>query len=318
MKNIHLILLLLIPLCFISCGKDAADNNNAPFCSITSVEEGQEVQKGEVLEILIEACDEDGTIVEVGLSLDGFRLNYSEYPEPYQLVSYYLQCGEHEIRAIAIDDDQTIGSDECTIYISDDGSYNMSVATREIVNVGHNTATSGGYFPQAGYLPVIAKGVCWSATANPALTDPHTNEGEGAEVFMSLITGLEPGEGYYVKAYAINAEDTLFGNQRIFTTHSLPAVTTRSVINITPFSAESGGEEIDNGGGQIVQKGICWGLTNPPEITDECTFQGMNETDFVSQMTGLTPNTTYYVRAYVRTGTLIAYGQSIEFSTPEE
>lgn len=45
-----------------------------------------------------------------------------------------------------------------------------------------------------------------------------TSDGSGTGTFTSMLTGLEPGTNYYVRAYASNMEGTAYGNQRSFRT----------------------------------------------------------------------------------------------------
>lgn len=94
-----------------------------------------------------------------------------------------------------------------------------------------------------------------------------------------------------------------------------PTVTTTAISNITGTSADSGGESITDGGGTISSKGIEWS-----EFADFSTILGTNDegsgtANFSSQMTGLNPGPTYYVRAFVENEAGKAYGQVISFVT---
>ena len=86
-----------------------------------------------------------------------------------------------------------------------------TVSTGEMVQTGNTTASCGGEVIHNGNLSVLARGVCWSTSPNPTVSDDHTTDGSGVGVFSSGITGLTPGLTYYVRAYATNSEGTAYG-----------------------------------------------------------------------------------------------------------
>jgi uncharacterized protein (TIGR02145 family) len=94
-----------------------------------------------------------------------------------------------------------------------------------------------------------------------------------------------------------------------------PKVTTMEIIQITDSSAQSGGVIVSNGGKQVLHKGICWSTSPVPTIEDSLTSDGSGNESFVSSLTGLTANTTYYVRAYAVNEIGIGYGNQISFTT---
>ena len=88
-----------------------------------------------------------------------------------------------------------------------------------------------------------------------------------------------------------------------------PVVTTSLPINVLQTMAECGGVITDDGGDAITSRGVVWSTTSLPTIdlptkTAEGTGQGI----FVSKVTGLSPNTTYYVRAYATNSLGTSYG----------
>ena len=90
--------------------------------------------------------------------------------------------------------------------------------TTEITEITQTTAKSGGNITDDGGAPVTARGVCWSTSQNPTISDNKTENGTGVGNFTSSISGLEPNTMYYVRAYATNSEGTGYGNERSFTT----------------------------------------------------------------------------------------------------
>ena len=97
---------------------------------------------------------------------------------------------------------------------------------------------------------------------------------------------------------------------------SLATVTQTFVTSITLTSALAGAY-IENGGGEAInERGFCWSTSQNPTITDNKTSDGSLETgNYSSLITGLTANTTYYVRAYVTNSIGTAYGDQLSFKT---
>jgi uncharacterized protein (TIGR02145 family) len=95
----------------------------------------------------------------------------------------------------------------------------------------------------------------------------------------------------------------------------LPSVTTAAVTGITKVSAISGGTVTSDGGAQVIQRGICWNSGGNPDINGEHTTDDSGLGVFVSNITGLTAATPYYVRAYATNSAGTAYGAEIQFTT---
>ncbi len=96
---------------------------------------------------------------------------------------------------------------------------------------------------------------------------------------------------------------------------TIPSLTTASVSGITQTSALSGGNVTSDGGAQVTSKGVCWDISHNPTTSLNLTNDGTGVGAFISNITNLTPNTTYYVRAYAINGEGIAYGNEASFST---
>ncbi len=92
-----------------------------------------------------------------------------------------------------------------------------------------------------------------------------------------------------------------------------------TLINITISSATAIGFINDLGYlGHIINYGHCWSSMNPtPTIYDNKTIYDTlnNPTQFQSALSGLSPNTTYYVRAYASNSLGTAYGNVVSFIT---
>ena len=195
---------------------------------------------------------------------------------------------------------------------------NPSVSTTDVTDITDNTAISGGIVASNGGGTVSARGVCWSTSPNPTLSDSHTADGGGTGSYASNITGLTEYTTYYVRAYATNEVGTEYGEQKTFTTeHTIvvPVVTTNDVTDITSNSAVSGGNVTSSGYGTVSARGICWSASQNPTINDSHTMDGNGIGNFTSTMAGLNEYTTYYVRAYATNEAGTVYGEQKTFTT---
>ena len=192
-------------------------------------------------------------------------------------------------------------------------------ATTAASNITTTTATSGGNITSDGGAPVTLRGVCWSTNTNPTITDPKTNNGSGIGTFTSSLTGLTPGTVYYVRSYATNSVGTAYGVQAVFTTTpslGLPTLGPTSPITaITNISAMSGGNVISDGGIGLTARGVCWSVFPGPTVGGWSTNNGTGIGAFTSNITGLSPNTVYYVRAYATNPIGTGYGTEVNFTT---
>ncbi|MBR6064656.1 MAG: hypothetical protein IKP54_10940, partial [Bacteroidales bacterium] len=93
-----------------------------------------------------------------------------------------------------------------------------TVTTNSIDYVGATTATCVGNVISDGGATVTERGVCWSTSQNPTVTDAHTSNGTGTGAFISQLSGLQPNTTYHVRAYAINSKGTAYGEEMTFTT----------------------------------------------------------------------------------------------------
>lgn len=99
-------------------------------------------------------------------------------------------------------------------------------------------------------------------------------------------------------------------------TYLLPSISSNSVNNITPTSCYSGGNVTSDGGNAVTTRGVCWSTTpNPTTSLSSKTIEGIGTGTFSSKITGLTPNTTYYIRAYATNISGTAYGNELIFTT---
>lgn len=203
-----------------------------------------------------------------------------------------------------------------TSYSSPSSFKTLSLApvltTTAASAITSTTAVSAGTISSDGGSTISVKGICWSTSQNPTTADSKTSEGSGTSNFSSSITGLTPGITYYVRAYATNSIGTSYGNQETFVTLAIaPILTTTTVLPITTTTASSGGNITSNGGSAITVKGVCWSTDINPTIANDKTIDGSGNGSHQSILTGLSVNTTYYVRAYATNSIGTSYGNQL-------
>ncbi|GAI60540.1 unnamed protein product, partial [marine sediment metagenome] len=95
-----------------------------------------------------------------------------------------------------------------------------TVTTQAVDNIGTTTATGHGTITDTGGENCPKRGVCWNTTGNPTVSDSKAEETDsfGTDAFARPMTGLTPGQHYYVKAYAYNSAGYGYGSQVEFTT----------------------------------------------------------------------------------------------------
>lgn len=97
--------------------------------------------------------------------------------------------------------------------------------------------------------------------------------------------------------------------------NELPILTTSEVKNITATTATCGGFISNSGSSDVIQRGVCWSIAPNPKISDNKTIDAAGTGEFISTLTGLAANTTYYIRAYATTKNGTTYGIQMSFIT---
>ncbi|MCD4693117.1 MAG: hypothetical protein K8R79_09395, partial [Calditrichales bacterium] len=98
---------------------------------------------------------------------------------------------------------------------------------------------------------------------------------------------------------------------------SVPVLTTADVSEIDTSTANCGGNITSDGGALVTARGVCWSTAQTPTVSDSITNDGGGAGSFTSEMSGLTPETDYYVRAYATNSAGTGYGSTMLFTTLE-
>jgi uncharacterized protein (TIGR02145 family) len=90
---------------------------------------------------------------------------------------------------------------------------------------------------------------------------------------------------------------------------------TDSAGNIGSSSAMAYGNILNDGGKTITRRGFCWSTSANPTLSNSFSENGSGSGTFSGSLSGLSPSTTYYLRAYAGTATEVWYGNEISFTT---
>ncbi|MBI9066091.1 MAG: carboxypeptidase regulatory-like domain-containing protein [Salinivirgaceae bacterium] len=261
-------------------------------------------------------------------TVDDFKTNLgstSELIDFQSLLSDLTPNTTYYVRAYAINAEGTAYSSQISFNTEEEYVAAPEVETGEISNIETTTVSISGNIISVGSSNVIQHGHCWSLTQNPTTSNYKSALGSTSEVgvFSSSIANLTPNTTYYSRAYATNEEGTSYGSQISFTSNeeyiAPPEVTTMETQNITSNAADITGNIISIGSSSVITYGHCWSTSANPTVNNETTNLGVSSqpTEYISLITNLTQNTTYYVRAYAINSEGTAYSEQVSFNTVE-
>ena len=192
-----------------------------------------------------------------------------------------------------------------------------TLTTNAATSVTNIAAISGGNITSDGGTPVTARGICWSTSPNPTVSNSTTNNGTGTGAFTSNISGLLGSTVYYVRSYAVNTTGIAYGNQVTFTTPvpTTPSLTTTAFSSITSVSVATGGSIVNNGGALVTARGVVWDTLTNPLVTKNRSINGSTNDIFPDTIRGLAGSRLYYVRSYATNSAGTAYGNELNFTT---
>lgn len=136
-------------------------------------------------------------------------------------------------------------------------------------------------------------------------------------IYVRLKAGLE--EGAYEDSITNQCGTASVAVQvsGIVEVPKAPTVTTFEVTDIGINRAKGGGWVVDDGHSDVTGRGVCWRTSSTPTIGDDTIHCDSGTGVFFADMTGLLPETKYYVRAYAINGIGITYGDTVSFTTLE-
>lgn len=176
-------------------------------------------------------------------------------------------------------------------------AYIRTIDATEIIG---SDAFVGGYVLPNGETEILERGICWNTSGMPTASDMHIAGSLSGEEFWVNLYGLTVKTTYYVRAYVKDKTGTYYGDEKNFTTTDelYPDLRTKDVSAITTTNAIGGGVVVFAGNPEVTERGLCWSTSTNPTVNDKYVANGAGAGDFICDITNLTKDTTYYVKAY--------------------
>ncbi len=248
---------------------------------------------------------ETGTKVECGSGLGEFTHNLTDLQTG---AIYYVRAYAKNKFGVAYGEEVSFVCEGVPVVI-----------TLQPTNISYISATVGGNVTNDGGLEVTERGVVCATTQNPTTANIKITSGNGLGQFTCNLTDLQDGMTYYVRAYAINAKGTAYGEEVSFTTKTktIATVVTTPATNVSYTSAIVGGNVTSDGGANVTESGICYSTSANPTTSNTKITSGSGLGEFMCNLTDLQDGTIYYVRAYAVNEKGTSYGEEVSFTTKE-
>jgi uncharacterized repeat protein (TIGR01451 family) len=246
-------------------------------------------------------------------SLMALSLDYSDHPvrisnDGGQTWSDKAVSGEEEELysiACSADGQSFYAPGESGLAVSHDGGETWSViqpfGDEEVMSI-RGAASANGQTVLLGGLGGLTLsrdgGTTWSRQLY-ALTD-RANEDTGSGAW-TVAGASADGKRFLAGKYD--------GDIYVGEIPEMQTVATGEPTSVSANAAECSGTVVAQSFLPITARGLCWNTTGSPTIGDAHTVDGSGSGAFVGTLTGLAPQTTYYVRAYAASILGVVYGE---------
>lgn len=191
--------------------------------------------------------------------------------------------------------------------------------TEEASQLASSSAVLNGIVNGQGFsTDVIFEWGMDAKYGNNISANPNPVTGLAATAVRATIEELRPATTYHYRIKAANAIDITYGEGRSFTTaRSVPQLTTAEVADILMHTAPAGGTVLYNGGAEVISRGVVWSRHRQVTIlsNEGISREGSGSGSFTTLISGLKPETTYYIRAFATNIVGTAYGEAVVFTT---
>lgn len=182
-----------------------------------------------------------------------------------------------------------------------------------------------GEVVSVGEPPYYEIGFVYSnATQYPTTSDNAVKiDMSGIGEFSTVLKDLPEGYTYYVRVYAKTDEGITYSSRSSFsTTMTLPSVSTYSAENenMETGTATLKGKIQGNGDPVYTERGFVYSSEQAMPTIDNAskiTVENSSSSSFSTEISGLSPKTFYYVRAYATNKKGTAYGEVIRILGPD-
>ena len=203
-----------------------------------------------------------------------------------------------------------------------DGTVLPTLNTLEATDVRTTSAVLNAEILTKGVPSYSERGFVYAHTSMPTLEDTLgelTAKVTEENLYSATVTGLEMGETYYVRGYAINEAGVAYSTNQVKVVPQtvLASVMTKLVSNVNPdsesASATFNGTIVDEGDPAYTERGFVYGTVHNSTVEDDTkkVATGSGTGDFSVNVSELEFGTVYYIRAYAINDKGVAYGNEI-------
>lgn len=194
-------------------------------------------------------------------------------------------------------------------------SFNSAKISSNIIDLGNQYISDYGFvYSETNQIPLI--------------TDTKLSHGDikainsTSLVIKDELLSLKPNTNYYIRSFTTISSGTIYGPVSQFKTLNIiqPSIKTDAIILAFTTTAKLRGIIESKGTYDISEYGFCWSSSNNlPTTADTMASKKISPTIFptiyMEDAANLTPNTTYYFRAFVVSNGVISYGNTLTFKT---
>lgn len=238
----------------------------------------------------------------------------------FDLVVIKLKAGtKYNVRAFATNAMGTSYGKELTFSTLE---YKLpTIQTKEVTDIGLDVVTLSGSVKDLGRGELKERGIVVSKSPKPTVEDLKfkssiTDIGD----YKIVVTKLEVNTKYYVRAYAQNEAGIVYGDEINFSTldYTFAKITTNDIASISFRTARIGGEVLNEGNTPVTEKGVVISREKTPTISNRKLIYGKGLGGYMVEVNELSPNSTYYIRAYCINSKGIVYGDERSFRTLDD
>jgi len=203
-----------------------------PVVEIIYPSDGSEYEKGETINVRVDASDEDGIIAELRFFVDDFGMaSTAEFPYIFLVSTENIPVGSHTMKVVATDDDGKEAETTAGFTII---SALAVVETQQPSIITSDSVVLNGSILNDGGTPVSKAGFLWGTEANNMPSYTEVDASLDGISFSYKLTELTA-ETIYVVAFAENEKGRSYGEVIEFNTippeNQPPVVTVLSPDN---------------------------------------------------------------------------------------
>ncbi|OQX97108.1 MAG: hypothetical protein B6I20_13345 [Bacteroidetes bacterium 4572_117] len=218
---------------------------------------------------------------------------------------------EHYVRSYVYDGNDYAYGNPLTFTLSAD---DIDFVTEPAERIDESTVLINSDVGNIGSITFDNHGHCWSLTDPPVIDDSRSSYGliDGNHEFSSNINNLNLGR-YYIRAYMDSEGGVVYSNTVVF--ESIISVYTGQIVQSDETIIMSGNIR-SLGVKPILNHGHCWSaITSSPSANNNHNSLGtLNKLgSFSSEIEGLLPDVTYYIRSYATDSVNVYYGEIKSF-----